>query len=109
MAQAVLARNDSEIFDRQLICGVILPDELLLYAPNMSSCDFWNLLNRVLMGTTRWLRCGSSNSECAVVDIIEFRIVAVRAAWGDSSPTGVTSAIRWFNYDGSRRLNTNRQ
>jgi len=27
---------------------VILPEELLLYAPNVSSCQLWDLLNRVL-------------------------------------------------------------
>ena len=90
------------------MCGAILPDELLLYAPNMSSYDFWDLLNRVLIGSTRWLRCRFSNSECAVADVVEFRIVA-GPAWENSSPTGVKSAIRWFNYHGSRRLNTNRQ
>ena len=39
-AQGVLVRNRPRIFDRQLVCEAILSEELLLYAANVSSCQF---------------------------------------------------------------------
>ena len=44
--QDVLERNHSRILDRQLISGVLLPEDILSYALKVSSC-YWDLLNLV--------------------------------------------------------------
>ena len=44
-APGVLARNHLQIFDRQLGCGTILPEEFFLYAlkvPSYQLYDLWN-------------------------------------------------------------------
>src|SRR4029077_6319348 len=44
-AQGVLVQSHPHIFDRRLICGVILWEELFLYVSNVSSCQFCDLGN----------------------------------------------------------------
>jgi hypothetical protein len=44
-AQGVMVQNHPQIFDRQLGCGTILPEELFLYGPKVPSDQLYDLWN----------------------------------------------------------------
>jgi hypothetical protein len=52
-APAVLGRNHSRIFDRQLISAALLLEDILLYVLKVFSCHLGSL-NRVLAASTPW-------------------------------------------------------